>query len=353
MLSPRQIFEDNIRPADLLLKVFRLLEHDALNTEEALLRSLRELVKAEEGRKPTGHFQRHLLGTDPRIGRSSAVSNQTQRPVQFAATGRCYGYQYFAKDEKVLPDAPEAGHETSNSEDNLDTLLDACEEAELGEDAKRNITQSVEGEEVEKSVRAAYRMARMKVPRPFTSMAARIHGFPSSNADLTPYGDVVIVVDLKEVRDHLVVFSGDVKTLGRALLGGEGGYAKAWRIRKSIDALEKKLRKYKDRSQIVKHSVGRYFEARLTRALKVTDISKIYVPESEEGAWKAADQINTLKVQKAQNRSRRLSTKGSAATRRRARRVKTSPATKELKLLSRGQQPRNGERTHLPRPAIS
>ena len=29
MLSPRQIFEDNIRPADLLLKVFRLLEHDA------------------------------------------------------------------------------------------------------------------------------------------------------------------------------------------------------------------------------------------------------------------------------------------------------------------------------------
>jgi hypothetical protein len=48
MLSPRQIFEDNIRPADLLLKVFRLLEHDALNTEEALLRSLRELVKAEK-----------------------------------------------------------------------------------------------------------------------------------------------------------------------------------------------------------------------------------------------------------------------------------------------------------------
>ena len=36
MLSPRQIFEDNIRPADLLLKVFRLLEHDAPNTEEAL-----------------------------------------------------------------------------------------------------------------------------------------------------------------------------------------------------------------------------------------------------------------------------------------------------------------------------
>ena len=28
MLGPRHIFEDNIRPADLLLKVYRLLEHD-------------------------------------------------------------------------------------------------------------------------------------------------------------------------------------------------------------------------------------------------------------------------------------------------------------------------------------
>ena len=33
MLSPRQIFEDNIRPASLLLKVYRLLEHDKPDTE--------------------------------------------------------------------------------------------------------------------------------------------------------------------------------------------------------------------------------------------------------------------------------------------------------------------------------
>ncbi len=48
MLSPRQIFEDNIRPADLLLKVFRLLEHDAPNTEAELHRALRQLVKADQ-----------------------------------------------------------------------------------------------------------------------------------------------------------------------------------------------------------------------------------------------------------------------------------------------------------------
>lgn len=48
MLSPRQIFEDNIRPADLLLKVFRLLEHETPNTEATLLKSLRKIVNAED-----------------------------------------------------------------------------------------------------------------------------------------------------------------------------------------------------------------------------------------------------------------------------------------------------------------
>jgi hypothetical protein len=87
MLSPRQIFEDNIRPSDLLLKVFRLLEHDALDTEKALVDSLRELVQAKKRRNLDGHFQQYLLGTDPTIGRNSAVSNQTECFVQFVATG--------------------------------------------------------------------------------------------------------------------------------------------------------------------------------------------------------------------------------------------------------------------------
>ncbi len=51
MLSPLQIFEDNIRPAELLLKVYRLLEHDAPSTDGELVRALRDLVHAdsEEG----------------------------------------------------------------------------------------------------------------------------------------------------------------------------------------------------------------------------------------------------------------------------------------------------------------
>jgi hypothetical protein len=93
MLSPRQIFEDNIRPADLLLKVFRLLEHDALNTEEALLRSLRELVKAEEEESllviSNGIFLgliRELAEVPPSAIKRSALCNLLRQAAVTAST---------------------------------------------------------------------------------------------------------------------------------------------------------------------------------------------------------------------------------------------------------------------------
>jgi hypothetical protein len=93
MLSPRQIFEDNIRPADLLLKVFRLLEHDALNTEEELLRSLRELVKAEKDEIllviSNGIFLgliRELAEVPPSAIKRSALCNLLRQAVVTAST---------------------------------------------------------------------------------------------------------------------------------------------------------------------------------------------------------------------------------------------------------------------------
>jgi hypothetical protein len=46
MLSPRQAFEDNMRPAELLLRVYRLLENDIVQTEGDLIKSLRAVVGA-------------------------------------------------------------------------------------------------------------------------------------------------------------------------------------------------------------------------------------------------------------------------------------------------------------------
>jgi len=93
MLSPRQIFEDNIRPADLLLKVFRLLEHDALNTEDAVHRCLRELVKAEKDESllviSNGIFLgliRELAEVPPSSIKRSALCNLLRQAVVTAST---------------------------------------------------------------------------------------------------------------------------------------------------------------------------------------------------------------------------------------------------------------------------
>src|SRR5215813_10703738 len=48
MLSLRQIFEDNIRPAELLLKVYRLLEHDKPATEGHIVQAMRKVVNASD-----------------------------------------------------------------------------------------------------------------------------------------------------------------------------------------------------------------------------------------------------------------------------------------------------------------
>ncbi len=46
MVSPRQTFEDNIRPAELLLRVYRLLECDTIHTNDDLVAKLRVAVGA-------------------------------------------------------------------------------------------------------------------------------------------------------------------------------------------------------------------------------------------------------------------------------------------------------------------
>lgn len=94
MLSPRHIFEDNIRPADLLLKVYRLLEHDTPNTEEGVLRTLRELVNAEQDEGLLVIYNEVFLGLireraeiAPKLIRKNALCNLLRQAVVIACTG--------------------------------------------------------------------------------------------------------------------------------------------------------------------------------------------------------------------------------------------------------------------------
>lgn len=93
MLSPRRVFEDNIRPADLLLKVFRLLEHDAPNTEERVLRTLRNLVSADDDEGLMVIYNEVFLGlirecaeVPPASIKRSALCNLLRQSVVTAST---------------------------------------------------------------------------------------------------------------------------------------------------------------------------------------------------------------------------------------------------------------------------
>ncbi len=94
MLGPRQIFEDNIRPADLLLKVYRLLEHDAPNTEAGVLGTLRDLVKADNDEGLMVIYNEVFLGLireraeiSPKLIRKGALCNLLRQAVVIACTG--------------------------------------------------------------------------------------------------------------------------------------------------------------------------------------------------------------------------------------------------------------------------
>jgi hypothetical protein len=93
MLSPRQIFEDNVRPAELLLKVYRLLEHDTPKTEGDLVRSLGELVQADRDEGLMVIYNEVFLGlireraeVPPASIKRSALCNLLRQAVVTACT---------------------------------------------------------------------------------------------------------------------------------------------------------------------------------------------------------------------------------------------------------------------------
>jgi hypothetical protein len=93
MLSPRQIFEDNIRPAELMLRVYRLLEHDVPTTDGAMVQALRALVQAEADEGLMVIYNEIFLGLireraqiAPVAIRRSALRNLLRQAVVTACT---------------------------------------------------------------------------------------------------------------------------------------------------------------------------------------------------------------------------------------------------------------------------
>jgi len=62
IVSPRQAFEDNIRPAELLLRVYRLLESDTIRSDGALMTSLRTTLGIQANEELMPIYNEIFLG---------------------------------------------------------------------------------------------------------------------------------------------------------------------------------------------------------------------------------------------------------------------------------------------------
>ena len=82
MRSPRQIFEDNIRPAELMLRVYRLLDtNDNLYTSGKMVESLRSLVEANADEDLMLVYNEIFLGL---VREAAQIPSSTLRRVSLA-----------------------------------------------------------------------------------------------------------------------------------------------------------------------------------------------------------------------------------------------------------------------------
>jgi hypothetical protein len=135
--------------------------------------------------------------------------------------------------------------------------------------------------EKNEDVKLAYSLAGVDRPAFTTSLAARIRGMFRSrnNSILESYGDVVLVINRQVVSEDIVVFSSDAKNLSSAAKSDRSNFRA---FKGSNSKLAEHLRELKEngRSSASKSPrlMGLYFEARLLRALRPTDIEAIYLP---------------------------------------------------------------------------
>lgn len=143
--------------------------------------------------------------------------------------------------------------------------------------------QGIAGETVTENIKKVFAIAGLPIPSRHASCAACI-GL-SGEKILSYYGNVRCVLNEKKVANMIWIFNGDIKDIGIKLQGELNG--SQWVCAIHGDLPNKKLRKQLEEMQINQQRagkyprkfpclVGRYYEARLMRALVASDIRDIY-----------------------------------------------------------------------------
>lgn len=154
------------------------------------------------------------------------------------------------------------------------------------------------GETAMENVSAVYAAAGLAEPVEFASLAVRTCRHDARNCNA--YGPIILVVDADSIKDELLIFNGDVKNLGAKLQGEDRSRHSEWvEIHTLSESVSEIISAFGRLVQNARNAekprlVGSYFEARLQRALRPTDIKSIYVPENDRVAMECAQAISRV-----------------------------------------------------------
>ncbi|SMC19866.1 hypothetical protein SAMN02745134_00949 [Clostridium acidisoli DSM 12555] len=141
--------------------------------------------------------------------------------------------------------------------------------------------QGIQGEDVAKNISNLYKIISKTATDKFVSLAVRTD---FDNAGYySCYGDVVVLVDKKRISDDVVIFNGDVKDIAKKVM--ETDNQEKWveihymNEPNLYERLKKLFENANSMEQKIPRKMGKYFEARMQRALTPEDILEIYIDE--------------------------------------------------------------------------
>lgn len=190
----------------------------------------------------------------------------------------------------------------------LECLTDECKGAKYW--SKDKPSNGETKEQVQEQIAAVYSKLSRKPPGEMASLAARTAcSFRRDKYLLGSYGDIVLVMNWEEIASDIVIFNGDVKNLGAKLVdvSGAGGQQADWfksfafdegpltgHITSANDQLNELWARTTARNQTPPRIVGSYCEARLFRALRPTDVSKVFIPEDANAEMYLIEELERL-----------------------------------------------------------
>lgn len=139
-------------------------------------------------------------------------------------------------------------------------------------------------ETVTNNIIGVWRVIGQQPPTIFTSLAVRV-AEARATTSLSAYGNVVLIIDAAKIANETYIVNGDFKSLGAYVQTGHINASDIRVLRPNDQDIAGTLNKFAREGRTPKSAVprllGTYFEARVTRGIRLEDVVTAYVPRGD------------------------------------------------------------------------